>query len=164
MSVSPDTPLVVRTHVSAWGFVIALAMALLFLYAGWNILHSNIMPNQLGVFVEPPPWLPGLLLLLFSLFLFLVGISEFARFVRPSTELVIDGDGISTYGLLGRRTASWTDMLAADLTPSGLAIKVRGKGRVPPPDMNIYFARLAVEPSTVLDHISARRPDLVAPA
>lgn len=164
MNTRQDTPLIVRTHVSAWGFVVSLILALTFLIAGWSALQSSMVPRQLGMFVEPPPWLFGVLLLIFALFLFLVGISEFARFVHPSTELVIDGEGVSTYGLLGRRHTGWADIIAADLTQSGLALKVRGRGRVPPPDMNIYFARLDVDPSTVLDHIAARRPDLVAAA
>lgn len=163
MNTGRETPLIVRTQVSAWGFVVALAMALAFLLAGWNLLQSNIMPNRLGVFVEPPPWLPGVLMLAFSAFLFLVGISELARYVRPATELVLDNDGVTTFGLLGRRHTAWPDILSADLAPSGLALKVRGKGRVPPPDLNIYFSRLDIDPSTILDHISARRPDLVAP-
>ncbi len=161
MVAGQDTPLVVMTRVSAWGFLVALAMALAFLVTGWNALGSRLLPSHLGVFVEPPQWLPGVLMLAFSLFLFLVGISELARYIRPSTEIVVDHEGISTFGLMGERRAVWPDMLASDVTDAGLSIQIRGKGRMPPPDMRIHFDRLDIAPKTVLAKIGAHRPDLV---
>ena len=161
MAIGQDTPLVVRTHVSAWGFLVALSMGAAFMITGWSLLNSRLLPRHLGIFVEPPDWLPGVLLLVFAMFLFLVGISELARYIRPSTEIVVDNDGISTFGLLGERRARWTDMLAADLTEHSLSIKLRGQGRLPPPDLKLFFGRFDIDPRDVLSRIGMHRPDLL---
>ena len=110
MATVPQKRIVAHSRVSAWGFLVALPMALAFLLSGWRAAAVNMAPQRLGVFVEPPAWLIGSLLIAFALFLFLIGISELARYLKPSAEFVIDGDGIAAFGLFGERRFAWTAM------------------------------------------------------
>ena len=157
----PQKRLVAHSRVSVWGFLVALTLALAFLVSGIRAAAVKMTPQKLGVFVEPPPWLIGGLLLAFAAFLFLIGISELARFLKPSAEIVIDGDGIASFGLLGERRFAWRDLIAVDAGSDQVSLKVQGKGRVPPPDVRIHFDRLDVVRAAVLSTIWANRPDLL---
>ena len=161
MAEAVPTPLVVRSRVTAWGFLVALALAVAFVIVGVRTFEASIVPAKLGVFVEPPAWFFAALLFAFAAFMFLVGISELARFLRPSTELVVDRDGVSTFGLLGERRATWPDMIASEFQRGTLSLKLRAKGRMPPPDIRIHFDRLEVAPHLVFAAIRAHRSDLV---
>ena len=98
----------------------------------------------------------------FAAFLFLVGISELARYVKPSTEIVMDADGIAAFGLLGERRFAWRDVIAVDLSPAQAALKIKGRGRMPPPDVRIHFDRLDIDRADILAVLRTHRPDLVA--
>ena len=163
MATRTDASLVIHSRVSPWGFIVALTLALCFVLGGVKAIEQLLLPRKFGVFVDPPHWLIGALLLAFAVFLFLIGVSELARYVKPATEVVIDRDGIATIGLLGERRFAWRDVLAAELTANMLSLKVRGNGRLPPPDLRIHFDRLDVEPATILARIRDCRADL-APA
>jgi hypothetical protein len=163
MAATASAPLIGHSHVTPWGFLVALPLAAAFGLMGLRaIAATSLLPQRLGVFVEPPPWIVGLAFLVFALFLFLVGVSEFVRFLRPSVEVVVDRDGIATFGLLGERRVGWGDILWSEFGQDTLSLKVRQKGRVPVPDMRIHFSRLDVEPVDVLAAIRVHRPDLAA--
>lgn len=161
MASEPNTKLVARSRASAWGFLVALSIGAAFLLTGLFALAVNMTPERLGVFVAPPAWLVGALLIAFSMFFFMIGISELARYVKPAPELVIDRDGIASFGLLGERRFAWRDVLAVDAGSEQVTLKVRGKGRMPPPDVRIHFDRLDIERGAILSTIWANRPDLV---
>ncbi len=156
-------PIVVRTHVTPWGFVVALPLALTFAYLGAHALDGQIVPRQLGALVEPPGWTFGALLLGFALFLFLIGIAELAHYLKPSIEVVIDSTGVTTYGVLGERRHQWADVLGLDVDPSQVSLRMRSRGRGAARDVRLHFSRLAVEPVLLVDSIHAHCPDLEAP-
>lgn len=161
MATAPMTKLVARSRASAWGFLVALPIASAFLLAGLCALAVNMTPGRVGVFVAPPEWLVGALFIAFSAFLFMIGIAELARYVRPGVELILDGDGIASFGLLGERRFAWRDVIAVDAGSEQVALKLQSRGRIPPPDLRIHFDRLDIERETILASIWANRPDLV---
>lgn len=160
MTATDTKPLIIRSRVTPWGYLVALLLAIAFAGMGLLALQSNILPSTLGVFVEPPPWLLGVLLLAFALFLFLIGIAEFARYLKPSVEVVVDRDGIATFGVLGERRFGWQDVVGSEIGRGLLSLQVRGRGRVPAPDVRIYFNRLDLDPSELMAQIRTHRPDL----
>ncbi len=162
MDTGPDTSLIARTRVTVWGFIVALTMACGFLWAAVLAQAAPLLPRQLGVFVEPPQWALALAFLLFALLLFLVGISELVGFLKPSTEVVIDRDGIVTVGLLGDRRCRWQDVRWAEINDDLLSLQIRQTGRLRTPDMRIHFSRLDVAPADLVAAIRAQRPDLLA--
>jgi hypothetical protein len=153
-------PLVVRSRVMPWGFLVALTMAIAFTWLGLRALETNMLPRQLGVFVEPPPGLIGIAFLVFGLFLALIGVSELVRYLSPAVEVVVDRHGIATYGLLGARRADWTDIRWSVISDEVIAFKLRQRGRMPPPDMRVHFSRLDLPPEALLAAIREYRPDL----
>ncbi len=156
-------PMVVRTHVTPWGFLVALSLALTFAYLGAHALDGHIVPRRLGVMVEPPAWTFGALLLGFALFLFLIGFAELAHYLKPSIEVVVDSAGLTTYGVLGERRHQWADVLDLDIDPSQVSLRVRGRNRGASRDVRLHFSRLAVEPTDLVDCIRGHCPDLEAP-
>ncbi len=160
MTASDQTPLIIRSRVTPWGYLVALTMAIAFASIGLQAFQAALLPAKFGVFVEPPPWLLGALLLAFALFLFLIGIAEFARYVKPSVEVVVDRDGISTFGVMGERRFGWQDIVATEIGQGLLSLHVRGRGRMRPPDVRIYFNRLDLDPSLLMAQIRSYRPDL----
>lgn len=160
-----DPPLVVRSRVTPWGFLVALPLALAFTIVGALALDAvSVLPERLGIFVAPPGWVLGLGLLGFALFLFLVGMSELVHYLKPSVEVVVDRAGVSTYGLLGERHFDWSDIRASELAQGVLSLRVRGRGRMQPPDVRIHFNRLDLNPHVLLSRIRVHRPDLVPSA
>ncbi|MEZ5849939.1 MAG: hypothetical protein R3D68_04700 [Hyphomicrobiaceae bacterium] len=157
-------PLVVRSRVPAWGFVYALCFAAAFFGVGIGALGADLVPPRLGVFVAPPEWLVGALLIGIAGFLVLVGISEFVRYLWPTTEVVIDKSGIRAMGLLGARRAAWSDITALEIRPAMLALPLRGSGKRRPGELRIHFDRVDASPAVVLAAIHACRPDLSATA
>lgn len=165
MPIAEEQPLVVRSRVTPWGFLVALPLAVAFSLVGAIAVDATgMLSERVGVFVAPPGWLVGALLLAFALFLFLVGVSELVHYVKPSVEVIVDKTGVSTFGLLGERRFHWADITMAELGQGVLSLKVRGKGRLPPPDVRIHFNRLDLNPHVLIARVRAHRPDLVAAA
>lgn len=161
MATPPSQPVIVRTRVSAWGFIVALGLGLAYVAAGAALIDKPLLPPRMAGLVEPPQWLPGAVLLGFALFLMLVGIAEFGRYVRPATEVVVTRDGLSTFGLLGERRVPWADVLWAEISDDLLSLKLRQKGRLPPPDARMHLSRLDIAPSDLIAAIRFHRPDLL---
>jgi hypothetical protein len=159
---APRAPMIVRTHVTPWGFVLALPMALAFAYLGARTLDAGIVPERLGSFIDPPIWLFGALLIGFALFLFLIGVAELAAYLKPSVGVVVDESGVTTFGVLGARRVGWSDIVSADLNQVQLALKARRTGGSRLRDVRLYFSRLAVEPTALVTRIQSHRPDLAA--
>ncbi len=157
----PSLPLVVRSRVSAWGFVYALSFAAAFFGVGIRALAADLVPARIGVFVAPPEWLIGAVLVGIGGFLVLVGISELVRYLWPTTEAVIDRSGIRAMGLLGARRAAWNDIAAVEFHPAMLALALHGGRHGRTPELRIHFDRVDVPPAQVLAAIRACRPDLL---
>ena len=155
-----DAPMVVHTHVTPWGFLVALPLALAFAYLGAWSLDADIVPHRLGSLEDPPIWLFSAFLIAFSLFLFLIGVGELARYLKPTIEVVIDQHGVTTFGVLGKRRAAWSDLVDASIDQGQLALRCRAKGRGAARDVRLHFNRLAVEPAALISKIGQHRPDL----
>ena len=160
LAATGPAPLVIRSRVMPWGFLVALTLALAFTWLGLRALETNMLPRRLGMFVEPPASLIGIAFMVFALFLALVGVSELVRYLSPSVEVVVDREGIVTYGLLGPRRAAWSDIRWSEIGDDVIAFKLRQKGRVPPHDMRVHFSRLDLGAPEVLAAIRQYRPDL----
>jgi hypothetical protein len=157
-----DVPLVVRSRVTPWGFLVALPLAAAFVLTGAvTIDASGLMPDRLAVFVAPPSWLPGVLMVGFGLFLSLIGVAELARYLSPSVELVVDRGGLATFGLLGRRQLTWDDISGSQLARGVLSLRVRDRKWSQPGHLRIHFNRLDLSPHVLLARIRVHRPDLV---
>lgn len=155
--------LVIRSRVAPWGFLFALPLAAAFAWMGLRALETlSLLPDRIGVFVAPPPGLVGIAFLVFALFLALIGVSELTRYLRPSTEAVIDPQGIAVYGLLGERRMAWSDIAGADVNQEVLALRARRRGQLPAPDLRLHFSRLDLSPSVLLAAVRRHRPDLFA--
>ena len=162
MTTTSDKRLIVRTRVSVWGFLVALGLGAGYLSAGIAVIDVPLLPRHLGVIVDPPAWLVGVVLIAFAMFLFLVGVAELGRYLRPSAEVVVSDLGISTFGLLGERRVLWRDVMWIDVSDDLLSLKLRQKGRVPPPDARLLLSRLDITAPELKRAIRARRPDLLA--
>lgn len=152
--------LVARSRTAPWGFLVALPMALAFLLVGSVALSFLELPDRIGVFVAPPGWLFGILLWLFALFLFLVGILELARWLKPSVEVLMDANGVSTYGLLGAERLPWSEFVTLDSREGVLTLGTRKRTRAGAMRLMIDTNRLDVEAGAVAAVIAAHRPDL----
>jgi hypothetical protein len=162
MYVPDGSPLVVRSRVTPWGFLVALPLAVAFvLTGGATVDASGLMPQRLGVFVAPPSWLPGMLLIGFGLFLSLIGVAELTRYLSPTVELVVDRTGLATYGLLGQHRLAWDEISAFQLAQGVLSLRSRQKSWLSSRDVRIHFNRLDLSPHVLLAHIRSYRPDLV---
>jgi hypothetical protein len=153
-------PLVVRTHVTPWGFAVALPLALAFAFIGARSLDAQIVPSRLASLGEPPLWLFAAILIGFALFLFLIGVAELAHYLKPAVEVVIDQNGVTTWGVLGERRIAWGDIIDAEVDESHLELKARGRSRGPMRGVRLQFSRLAVEPAALVQRIREHRPDL----
>ncbi|MGD9806319.1 MAG: PH domain-containing protein [Hyphomicrobiaceae bacterium] len=149
-------PLVVRTHVMPWGFLVALPLATALACLGAWALDTGLTIEANGV--ETQWWLFSAMLLGFALFLFLIGVGELARYLKPSVEAVVDDDGITTYGMLGARRIAWNDIVETRIDGRHLSIRARGKGA--PRTLRLHFNRLAVDPARLVARIRHHRPDL----
>lgn len=155
--------LIARSRATPWGSAVALGFALLFAAVAAATLNSDIVPDRLGVFVAPPPWLLTAVLGAFALFLFMVGIAELARFIKPTVEVVVDDAGVSTFGLLGRRRIAWGDVARVSMAHGVLTIDgvPRGNGRSP--RLRISATRLDTSPRSLVSALLRHRPDLDIP-
>lgn len=154
-------PLIVRTHVTPWGFLVALPLALVFAYLGARALDAHIVPEQLGRLDDAPFWLFSALLLGFALFLFLIGVGELAAYLKPAVEVVMDQDGVRTFGLLGERRLGWSELAHARFDHDRLELATRPRGGRAPRSLSLHLNRLSVEPARLLERIERHRPDLI---
>lgn len=151
-------PLVVCTHVTPWGFLLALPLASTFAaLAAWTF-GSALEPGHLAILPLPLSWLVGSLLLAFALLLFCIGIAESANYLKPSVEVVFDDLGVSTYGVLGARRVRWDDLVRVNVDQAQLALEARGAG--PAREVRLHFNRLAAEPADLVARVVQHRPDL----
>ena len=162
-NIRSDETMVVHTHVTPWGFVVALPLALAFAYLGARALDAGLVPNSIPDLAEAPIWLFSALLIGFALFLFLVGVNELARYLKPAVEVVLDRDGITAHGMLGERRMSWSDLVEARTEGGQLALRARSGNRASLRTMRLHFNRLAIDPVVLMSRIGMHRPDLAQP-
>jgi hypothetical protein len=160
----PESPLVVYSHVTPWGFLVSLPLAIVLVYLGAWGLDIGLVSDTVGRAPDEPLWIFSVPLLGFALFLFLIGVGELASYLKPGVEVVVDGDGVSTFGVLGRRFMAWGDIFEARLGQGQLSLRGRGKSQGAVRDMRLHFGRLAIPPAVLVGRIAARRSDLDLPA
>ncbi|MGE3917350.1 MAG: PH domain-containing protein [Hyphomicrobiaceae bacterium] len=153
-------PLVVRSHVTAWGFLVALPMAFAFAALGALSLDALVTSGSLGRLEASPLWLFSVPLVGFGLFLFLVGVSELARYVKPSVEVVLDEQGITTRGLVAGRHIAWGDLVEVRIEPGQIALTGRSNGGRAVRTARLHLGRLEVDPVELMAAITTFRPDL----
>lgn len=157
---SSGVALVGRTRVTVWGFLVAAALALAFAWTGVYALPARLLPARLGIFVEPPSALVGLALLVMAAVLALVALIEAARFVKPVIEVVLDDDGVATYGLLGVRRLAWYEI--DDMHAQGGVLTFKGprQGGMRRRVLRVDLGRLDLDADATLAAVRSRRPDL----
>lgn len=153
-------PLVVRSHVMPWGFVVALPLALAFAYVGAWGLDLGLAPEAI-VTEQAPLWIFSLPLLAFSLFLFLIGIGELANYLKPAVAVVVDASGVTTHGMLGARRMAWDDVVDCRIQSGQLTLRGLVKPSKGTRELRLNFNRLAIEPARLVQRIATHRPDLV---
>ena len=153
-----DEPMIVRTHVTPWGFLVALPLALGFAYLGARALDAGLLPASLGSLDDPPLWLFSALLIGFALFLFLIGVGELASYLKPAVEVVLDRQGIATFGMLGERRLTWGELGEARIDGGQLSLRGRHGDRTR--SMRLHFNRLSIAPADLVARIERHRPDL----
>jgi hypothetical protein len=141
-----------------WGFIIALPLAIALAYLGAWALDAGLALEPSSSDAATRLWLVSLLLIGFALFLFLVGVGELARYLKPSVEVTVDGAGITTYGILGGRRIAWDDIAEARIDGRSLSLRAHGHGV--PGSVRLHFNRLAIEPARLVARIRKHRPDL----
>lgn len=155
-------PLVVATHVTPWGFLVALPLALGYAFAGALALDASLGVGDTATFANSPVWIFSVPMLAFSLFLFLVGVSELASYIRPSVAVVVDEAGLHAYGLTGERVLPWSALTGMTLGRGQLELSFRRAGGRPPRHVRLPFNRLAIEPIDLISAIGRHRPDALA--
>jgi len=153
-----EKPLVVHTHVTPWGFMVALPFALALAYLGARALDVGVADDPATSWFDNPLWVFSIPLLGFALFLFLVGIGELARYLKPAVEVAIDPDGITTYGMMGARRILWSELVEVRIDDQHISLRARHRGTAK--TVRLHFNRLAVEPALLVRRIERHRPDL----
>ena len=156
----PVKPLVVRSHVTPWGFLVALPLALAFAYVGALSLDHPFLIPEIVLLGEVPFWLSGVVLLAFALLLFLIGIAELAAYLKPSVEVVIDHERVTTWGVMGERRFAWKDVVGARIDEGQLVLSARGRTAGKLREARMHFSRLQVDPAVLVRRILAHRPDI----
>lgn len=151
----------VPTHVTPWGFLVALPLAAAFAYVGALALDAQIVPLQLDGIGPVPFWASSAILLGLGLLLFLIGIAELAHYLKPTVALALDRDGVTTWGVLGARRSAWNDLVGLELSEGQLTLRARGRKPGSMRDVRLQFNRLAIAPAALLACILQHRPDLV---
>lgn len=155
-------PLVVASHVTPWGFLVALPLALGYAFAGALALDASLGVSEVTAPANSPVWLFSAPMFAFSLFLFLVGVSELASFVRPSVAVVIDETGLHAYGLTGERVLPWSALTGMTLGQGQLELSFRRAGGRSPRHVRLPFNRLAIEPVDLIAAIGRHRPEALS--
>jgi len=153
-----EAPLIVHTRVAPWGFVVALPFALVLAYLGGWALDVGASHDPSVSRLDNPLWVFSIPLLGFALFLFVVGIGEVARYLKPSVEVVLDGNGVTTYGAMGARSVTWNELVEMRIDAQHISLRARHKGT--PRTVRLHFDRLAIDPALLVRSIERRRPDL----
>jgi hypothetical protein len=155
-----DEPLIVRTHVTPWGFLVALPFALSLAYLGAWLIDADVTHHPLANLGGSSISLLGALLIGFSLYLFLVGVGELASYLKPSVELVVSGEGIAVYGLLGERRMAWSDLVEARIRGDHLVLVGQARGGLGGRSLRLALRRLAIDPKELVRKLQQYRPDL----
>jgi len=153
-----EDSLVVHTHVTAWGFLFALPFALVLAYLGAWALDAGVAHDPDASRLDNPLWVFSVPLLGFALFLFVIGVGELARYLKPAVEVVIDADGVTTYGIMGARHILWGELVETRIDGQHVALRARRNGA--PKTLRLHFNRLAIQPAELIRSIEAHRPDL----
>jgi len=153
-------PLVVRSHVMPWGFVVALPLALAFAYVGAWGLDLGLAPEAIAA-EHAPLWIFSLPLLAFSLFLFLIGVGELANYLKPAVAVIVDASGVTTYGMLGARRIAWDDIVDGRIERGQLTLRGLVKPTKGARELRLNFNRLAIDPALLVERIAAHRPDVL---
>jgi hypothetical protein len=148
-----DEPLIVRTHVAPWGFVLALGLGLVFAGVGVVALESGAAPASVQSLAETPLWALGIVLLVASLVLFLNGVAELASWLLPSIELIVDAEGLTMSGVLGKRRVTWGEIRAITASRDEIAIEIAGHGVRHRRTLRLPLRRLAVEPEKLVSRL-----------
>ncbi|MEZ5854646.1 MAG: hypothetical protein R3D67_07815 [Hyphomicrobiaceae bacterium] len=152
--------LIVRSHVTPWGFLVALPLAFAFAYVGALTLDAPIVPPRIEGIGDLPFWLFSAILLAFALLLFLIGIAELAAYLKPAVQVVIDDQRLTTWGVMGARQFIWNDILAARVDDGQLVLRARGRKAGKQREARLHFSRLQIDPKELLAQILVRRPDI----
>ena len=155
-----DEPLIVRTHVTPWGFLLALTFALALAALGARLIDAGEAHELLAGLDARSTSALGMLLIGFSLYLFLVGVGELAAYLKPTVDLVMDTDGVSVFGLLGERRLAWQDLVRADIQGDDLVLLARSRTRRGGRSVRLPLNRLAADPKELLKRLQQHRPDL----
>ncbi|MGE0765204.1 MAG: hypothetical protein AB7L90_01960 [Hyphomicrobiaceae bacterium] len=153
-------PLVVHAQVGPWGFLIALPFAMVLAYLGAWALDLGFEHDPFMSRLDKPLWLFSVPLLGFALFLFVVGVGELARYIRPAVEAVIDEQGVTTYGDMGARRIAWSELIETRIDSQHVSLRARHKGMSK--TVRLHFDRLDVEPARLVRRIEQHRPDVAA--
>jgi hypothetical protein len=154
-----EAPLIVHTSVTPWGFLVALPFALALAYLGGWALDVGASHDPTVSRLDNPLWVFSIPLLGFALFLFVVGIGEVARYLKPAVEVVIDGNGVTTYGAMGARSVVWNELVEVRIDAQHVSLRARHKGT--PRTVRLHFDRLNIDPALLVRSIERHRPDLM---
>jgi hypothetical protein len=157
-----DEPMIVRAHVTPWGFLVALPFALSLAYLGAWLIDADVAHHPLASLGESSISLLGVFLIGFSLYLFLVGVGELASYLKPAIEVVMDAQGIAIFGLLGERRMAWSDIVTASIEGDDLMLLVRARGGSARRRIRLPLSCLAVDPKKLLAMLQSHRPDLAS--
>jgi len=157
-TVADEPPLVVRTHVTPWGFVVALPFALALTTLGAWALEVGFPHDPEVSRLDNPLWVFSIPLLGFALFLFAIGVGELARYLKPAIEVVMDDDGVTTYGVMGARRIAWNELVETHIDSQHISLRARHKGASK--TLRLHFARLSAEAPELVRRIERHRPDL----
>ncbi|MFV0299118.1 MAG: hypothetical protein ACK5JT_23700 [Hyphomicrobiaceae bacterium] len=155
-----EKPLIVKSHVTPWGFLVALPLAVAFAWVGAMSLDTPIATPQLGVIGSAPPWIVSAALLGFSLLLFIIGIAELAAYIKPAVQVVFESEQVRTLGVMGERRFAWNDVVAARIDDGQLVLSVRGRTPGKIREARLHFSRLQIDPAVLIRRILTHRPDI----
>lgn len=157
---SKDEPLIVYAHATPWGFLVALPLALVLAYLGASQIDADEALHPLASLGGHSISLLGVLLVGFSLYLFLVGIGELAGYLKPAVEAVLDDEGIAIYSLVGQQRMAWRDVADTHLQADEFVLYGRMPNRSGQRSMRLHLSRLAIDPNALFLLLRKHRPDL----
>jgi len=155
-----DEPMIVHAHATPWGFLLALPFALALAFFGASLIDADVARHPLAPLGEQTISALGLLVIGFSLYLFLVGVGELAGYLKPAVLLSLDKQGIAVFGLLGERRLAWSDLLQVRIRNHDLIIRGLARTRPGRRTLRLPLARLAIDPRILLRQMQRHRPDL----
>ncbi len=153
--------MIVYAHATPWGFLLALPFAVALAYFGASLIDTDVAHDPLAALGEQTISALGLFLIGFSLYLFLVGVGELAGYLKPAVRLIMDGQGVAVFGLLGARRMAWGDLVQLRLHGNDLILRGRARSRPGRRSFRLPLSRLAIDPKVLLRRLQRQRPDLV---